>query len=495
MWSRFIFCLTLVFSLSAASITAHAQYVSPGCPGRWINYGGGMACQCPDGSLANGWPNITCGGGGGYQQPSGVRCSNGRYCPEGTYCSWMPGRCVPEGSVDCGGYSCRQGAKCGSGDRCIALEDDDCGDGSSCHAGTVCWRAPEDVEQTEGGKTTCQTPDERDRLARLVEQQKRDRQERKDREAAEAKFKADAPARQKVSDQLKKGLEQQRDTDLKKSTEQRQQELRAFTAEFGPRSANCRLVEMGWGAAEGKACALKELETAPPKNTAKLSSPRDPSWARARLEGLSRGESNSLETPTAPASGRGVTKQQLEYLRRNVATLQPESRRIALAPPPAVPQPAPQSLSTFMCGAPPNQTACPVTIEAQQKTQEVYEVLGVSPQAVVDRLEERHQKGLEYLRDSPEVKDALRSIQVKSAAFAAAGKVGMEVAENALAVQSIFESTAEFRQGKHYEGTLKAVNLLSSTVVDNRLKLPASDALNLAGAASTAYLYGFFKGL
>ena len=54
--------------------SAHAQALPGGCPGRWINYGGGMACQCPDGSLASGYPTISCGGGGGYRQPSGVHC-------------------------------------------------------------------------------------------------------------------------------------------------------------------------------------------------------------------------------------------------------------------------------------------------------------------------------------------------------------------------------------------------------------------------------------
>ena len=51
-----------------------AQYVPGGCPGTSINYGGGMAAQCPDGSLASGYPTITCGGSGNYQpqMPSGV---------------------------------------------------------------------------------------------------------------------------------------------------------------------------------------------------------------------------------------------------------------------------------------------------------------------------------------------------------------------------------------------------------------------------------------
>jgi hypothetical protein len=363
------------------------------------------------------------------------------------------------------------------------------------------------------GTEKCGTQEQADQIRKLEEAkkaaeeaEKRRKEEAEKQAAADAKFKADAPERKKVSEILKEGLEKKRVEDLKKSSEVKQRELQEFMAEYGPRSANCQLVEMGWGAAEGKACALKELKITPAAVAGSLSPPRDPTWARRQLEELARGK-NQVTVPVAPAGKNvtaptNITKEQLDYLRRNIVVLQPEQRKIALAMP--VPPTAPQALSTFLCGTPPNQYACPTAIEAaREKTAEVYKELGVSPQAVLDRLEERHKKGLEYLRDSPEVKDALLSIQVKAAAAqagfqtgggVATAKAAMNVAEGALLVQSYFEGADEFRRGKHYEGTLRVVNEVSSAFLDHHLKLPASDALNLAGAASTAYLYGFLKG-
>lgn len=54
-------------------------------------------------------------------------------------CSWMAGRCYPAGSVDCGTYSCQRGSQCSSAG-CIAENAIDCGNGKACAAGTKCAR-------------------------------------------------------------------------------------------------------------------------------------------------------------------------------------------------------------------------------------------------------------------------------------------------------------------------------------------------------------------
>lgn len=41
-------------------------------------------------------------------------CPPGTECPNGTYCSHIPGWCVPNGRVDCGSYSCNPGDYCGT---------------------------------------------------------------------------------------------------------------------------------------------------------------------------------------------------------------------------------------------------------------------------------------------------------------------------------------------------------------------------------------------
>lgn len=77
-----------------------------------------MMCVCPDGSYANyGQPCRS------YRVPPrqqvGDYCSNGGTCPSGSYCSRLPGRCVPNGRVDCGTYYCNPDLVCGRNDRCI----------------------------------------------------------------------------------------------------------------------------------------------------------------------------------------------------------------------------------------------------------------------------------------------------------------------------------------------------------------------------------------
>ena len=117
---------------------AHAQFLPSGCPGQWVQGGGGMMCLCPDGTYANMVGNqIVCPPRAQAQPAVGAYCSNGGTCGVGYRCSWMPGKCVPEGKIDCGSYYCELGFKCSSA-RCIAQDAADCGGGRYCNAGYFC---------------------------------------------------------------------------------------------------------------------------------------------------------------------------------------------------------------------------------------------------------------------------------------------------------------------------------------------------------------------
>ncbi len=63
-------------------------------------------------------------------------------------------------------------------------------------------------------------------------------------------------------------------------------------------------------------------------------------------------------------------------------------------------------------------------------------------------------------------------------------------------ILAIIYVAAEFKRGQYKDGTVRMLNSASSFAVET-LGLPpgSSDVLNLSGAATTAYLYGLFKGL
>ncbi|MBV6486927.1 MAG: hypothetical protein GHHEDOFH_00864 [Pseudorhodoplanes sp.] len=134
-------CLFFAFAaVGLSSSVGNAQVLPNICPppARWVGGGGGFMCQCPDGSFLS--LGQTCGSyAPPTSQPVGNYCSNGGTCPVGTKCSWMPGKCVPEGRVDCGSYNCTPGNKCSSAG-CIAEEAVDCGNTKYCNAGSKCSR-------------------------------------------------------------------------------------------------------------------------------------------------------------------------------------------------------------------------------------------------------------------------------------------------------------------------------------------------------------------
>ena len=311
---------------------AEAQFVPDGCPGRWIQAGFGMACQCPDGSLASGWP-MSCGHSMAPPQTQGQFCSSGVICPHATSC--------------CGMQCCNPGYQCSSAG-CIPEGASDCGNGQYCHSGTVCWRAPMSVAGLRRGQFTCAT---NDRIADLEKEvsEERERQKEADRKKrqeeekaqADAKVKAIAPARQKVSDLLTKEEEKRRADEFKKSAEKRNLELQRSLATNHKKSAECQLYEIGFGpgSAEAKACAARDQQAWLAQQTTTTQQP----------------------TPTP------LTGQQYEYLRQNAAGLQPEQRTLPNLP--TANQPPASGIWTA-CSTFPNSSmppgGCPPSLTPEQ---------------------------------------------------------------------------------------------------------------------------------
>lgn len=135
MWAAIL----LVATLSAAGIAAGQI---PGCPGQVIPYGGGYACLCPNGTLANGWPPVCSGGmppppAASNIPPGSTDCGGGRYCRPGLKCA-SGGKCIEKGVADCGGGKfCAPGNKCAKQGGCLPKDSVDCGI-YSCNVGQAC---------------------------------------------------------------------------------------------------------------------------------------------------------------------------------------------------------------------------------------------------------------------------------------------------------------------------------------------------------------------
>ena len=155
----FHFCFTIAFLCMIASPEdADAQWQGT-CAGRWVPYGVGVRCVCPDGS--DGYYSggrHTCGGGHqGYYQPAPQsRCPAGHY-EYGRYCV-QNGNTVCDGSG--GARSCPSHLKCAYGGGCIPHDATDCGGGSYCSNGRFCWTDPEGVPGFDAGTQRCLTAEQ-----------------------------------------------------------------------------------------------------------------------------------------------------------------------------------------------------------------------------------------------------------------------------------------------------------------------------------------------
>jgi hypothetical protein len=199
---------------------AQAQYVwcPPGT--RPVPGGGGNMCLCPDGSYASIYgcrqsqPQ--------YRQPVGDYCNNGGTCPVGSRCSWMAGRCVPNGMVDCGSYYCTPGNKCSSGG-CIPQAASDCGGGHSCPAGSVCWVAPADLGTIKRGQRYCPTAEQaaqlNSQIAAAREQKKREEEARKEAKRRELEQKREEARRK--AEERREAAKRKREEERKRAEERR----------------------------------------------------------------------------------------------------------------------------------------------------------------------------------------------------------------------------------------------------------------------------------
>jgi len=117
---------------------------------------------------------------------------------------------------------------------------------------------------------------------------------------------------------------------------------------------------------------------------------------------------------------------------------------------------------------------------------------------LVGTVKERHAKGAEYVRDNPEVRQALEDLERVAAGYAVGGvagnpRVGAELAGFYNSVKAA-ERAGELLATNQYEGSIALVHLYSSAILDRVPGVPpgSSEVLTLAGATATAYAYGFF---
>jgi hypothetical protein len=224
----------------------------------------------------------------------------------------------------------------------------------------MCWTAPADVAGIRKGELRCVTSDQaaalKQRIAREAEERKaaeRKAAEEKKKAQAEAKFKADAPERKKVSELLKDDIWKQRTADLQKSA--------AVPDKTLPSRLICTL---DWveNTPDWQACMVKmqaKFNTAAPIVLA----PKSPDHhVQKALEALAKGQ--SVPSAAGPPAQTALTKEQYDYLKANVATLQPEKRTI---PSLTVVPPSP---SVAVCSTFPNENSskgnCPPPLTPKQ---------------------------------------------------------------------------------------------------------------------------------
>jgi len=106
---------------------------------------------------------------------------------------------------------------------------------------------------------------------------------------------------------------------------------------------------------------------------------------------------------------------------------------------------------------------------------------------------ERNQKGIEYVNASPQVQQEISDILALSASYSVGGVVTLKATDLYLAIDGALKDGQLIAQN-HYAGSVAAVNDISATIIGLDPLIPpgSTQVMNLAGAAATAYLYGFF---
>lgn len=121
--------------------------------------GNGTACR----------PGFICSHGSGCVPENTADCGNGRYCSSDLKCSPDGQQCLSR-MVACAGYSCNEGMKCASGNKCVGEADQDCGNGRSCSLPFVCYRGGQEC-LTVGDIESRRLQEEIGRLAGIPEGQ------------------------------------------------------------------------------------------------------------------------------------------------------------------------------------------------------------------------------------------------------------------------------------------------------------------------------------
>ena len=129
------------------------------------------------------------------------------------------------------------------------------------------------------------------------------------------------------------------------------------------------------------------------------------------------------------------------------------------------------------------------------KVEQIVKFLGVKEGLIASDYEQRKQRAIEYVIDSPEVQAAIMDLITTRAATAIYGPAGDKAASVMLNIKGALEEMKEFKSGHYYQGSLDLTNQVSSILLE---ALPyggaSADVLNAAGAITTSYVYGFFWG-
>lgn len=129
------------------------------------------------------------------------------------------------------------------------------------------------------------------------------------------------------------------------------------------------------------------------------------------------------------------------------------------------------------------------------KTKQVLSTYGIKDGPSLKDAELRHKRAIQYVLDNPEVQGALKDLIVTRSSSAVYGPAGDKAASVVLNLKSAMEEMKEFKSGQYYQGSLHLTNQVSSIVLERYPYGGASaDVLNLSGAITTAYVYGFFWG-
>jgi hypothetical protein len=131
---------------------------------------------------------------------------------------------------------------------------------------------------------------------------------------------------------------------------------------------------------------------------------------------------------------------------------------------------------------------------AVAKTQQVLSAFGIKDGLLVKDAEARHKRAVEYVVDNPEVQGALRDLVATRGSGAIYGPGGQKLANILVNIKAALEEGKEFKSGQYYQGSLHVTNQISSILLDALPGAAPSDVLNLSGAVTTAYVYGFFWG-